>query len=436
MSTNTIPLHSAVQTSAPGRTKISTRSLALLIFCATFLVYAFATRRILDWMAIPQGVETMHIAQSLVLTGRFAGAFSPVPTANAPYTAHLAPVYPALVALILRAFGTGLASLTVLWVANLLFLSIQLALLPLLSERLNLGRQVGLLTAALGILLVPYAIDLEWESLLAGMQIVILCILTIAAFQKPRARVMYICLGLLWGVALLTNPLAAILLVIWIAALLLREKPGVRRALLTSAVLVCMAAAAVCVPWIARNRARLGSYFFIRDGFGLVLSISNNDCAQPSLLQSMRSGCDALTNPNHNPALAAEISRQGEIRFGEREKRTAYTWIAAHPRRFAWLTVARFALFWFPGEGPSPLRRWAWPVWILTLLSVFGLVQMRRRNPWAARILAWPLLLYPLVYYVVRFEPRYRDPILWITLMFAAYAVLPILPARFRPSSG
>ncbi len=48
------------------------------------------------------------------------------------------------------------------------------------------------------------------------------------------------------------------------------------------------------------------------------------------------------------------------------------------------------------------------------------------------RILAWPLLFYPLIYYVMEFEPRYRDPILWITLLFAAYAILPILPASMR----
>jgi len=432
LSTDTTPLRSAAQTGAAGRAKISTRSLALLIFCATFLVYAFATRRVLDWMAIPQGVETMHIAQSLALNGRFAGAFSPAPAANAPYSAFLAPVYPTFVSLILRAFGDGLASLTVLWVANLFFLSTQLALLPFLSERLGLGRPTGIAAAALGILLVPYKLDLEWESLLAGMLIVLLCVLLLAAFQKPRSRVAYAGLGLLWGLALLTNPLSIILLALWLAAILVDAKPGVRRALLASGVLVCVASAAVILPWIVRNRVRLGGFIFIRNGVGLFLNVSNNDCAQPSLFASLRSGCDAATHPNLNPAIAAELARVGEVRFDRQQLRQAATWIAAHPRRFGWLTAQRVALFWLPGKGASTLRQSSWPVWILTLLSVAGVIRMWHRNRPAMRILAWPLLFYPLIYYVMEFEPRYRDPILWITLLFAAYAILPILPASMR----
>lgn len=435
MATDTIPPQSADRVNAAGCPRISTRSLALLIFCAAFLVYAFATRRVLDWMALPQGVETMHIAKSLVLTGRFASAFSSQPV-NAPYTAHLAPVYPAFVALILRAFGTGLGSLTALWVANLLFLSIQLAILPILSERLELGRQTGLLAAALGILLVPYGIDIEWESWLAGMEIVLLLILLLAAFQKPRSRMTYTGLGLLWGLALLTNPLAVILLVIWIAAILAGAKPGSRRALLASAALVCVGAATICLPWIVRNRVRLGGFFFVRNGIGLFLNVSNDDCAEPSLIASLRSGCDSLTHPNLNPAIAAELARVGEYRFDRQEFRQATNWIATHPRRFAWLTAERVALFWFPGKGASTLRHFSWPVWILTLLSIPGLLRMWRRNRPATRILAWPLLFYPLIYYVMEFEPRYRDPILWITLLFAASALLLVVPARLRRSLG
>ena len=398
-----------------------------------FLAYAFATRRVLDWMAIPQGVETMHIAQSLVLTGRFAGAFSTQPV-GAPYTAYLAPVYPTFVSLILRVFGTGLASLTVLWVANLFFLSTQLALLPLLSERLGLGLGAGTAAAALGIVLLPYKLDLEWECLLAGMLIVLACLLLLAAFQKPRSRIAYVGVGLLWGLAMLTNPLSIILLALWLVAILADATRGTRRALVVSAVLVCLGAAATCAPWVVRNRLRLGGFIFVRNGIGLFLSVSNNDCAQPSLLASLRAGCDAVTHPNLNPALDAELARVGEYRFDRQEFRQAAAWIAAHPRKFGWLTAQRVALFWFPGKGASALRQSSWPVWILTLLSVAGIVRMWRRNRAAMRILAWPLLFYPLIYYVMEFEPRYRDPILWITLLLAAYATLQIFPARLRRS--
>ena len=42
------------------------------------------------------------------------------------------------------------------------------------------------------------------------------------------------------------------------------------------------------------------------------------------------------------------------------------------------------------------------------------------------------MLVYPLVYYVIQFEPRYRDPIFSVTLLLAGYALAAVLPKSWR----
>ena len=60
-------------------------------------------------------------------------------------------------------------------------------------------------------------------------------------------------------------------------------------------------------------------------------------------------------------------------------------------------------------------------VWLITGLSVPGLVLMAWRCERATYFLA-VLLVYPLMYYVVVTDMRYRYPILWISALAAGYA--------------
>jgi len=59
----------------------------------------------------------------------------------------------------------------------------------------------------------------------------------------------------------------------------------------------------------------------------------------------------------------------------------------------------------------------------MTLLSIPGIWLMWKKNPSAAGILALWLLFFPLIYYIIQFDPRYRFPILWVTLLLAAFLI-------------
>ncbi len=424
-----------LETSAPAETettaKLSLPAIALLLGCLSFICYALGTRSVLDWMAIPFANETLHVARSMATDGRFADPFGWVQVRTG-YTAHVAPVYPLLVALVYREFGNAFEILTVLWVANLVFLSVQIALLPYLSDRMGLGVSPGVVAAIVGIFLFPYAVDFEWESLLAGMELAALCLLTVKSLRTPVSKRLLVLNGCLWGIALLTNPMALLLLAPWAVAVVFAQPPSLRAAKLREYVGVAGIAFLVCAPWIVRNRVRLGAVFLIRDNLGIELSVSNIDCASASLADNVKSGCHFLTHPNLSEPLQKELAAVGEYRFNQDRTRQALSWIAGHPKRFASLTARRFALFWFPSQGLAAFRRLPPVVWCITLVSFAGLVRLWRRNRVSAWLLGGALLVYPLVYYVIQFEPRYRDPIFWVTLLLAGYALAAVLPKSWR----
>jgi hypothetical protein len=52
-----------------------------------------------------------------------------------------------------------------------------------------------------------------------------------------------------------------------------------------------------------------------------------------------------------------------------------------------------------------------------------GLFILGRRDITSAGVLTSCLLLFPVIHYIVQFEYRYRDPILWITFLLGAVPI-------------
>jgi hypothetical protein len=115
-------------------------------------------------------------------------------------------------------------------------------------------------------------------------------------------------------------------------------------------------------------------------------------------------------------------------------RREAAAWIRAHPAEFLRLTGLRVVQFWLGPVGDLPA---ALGISVLTLLSAAGvwrswpgLTALQR----AAIVI--PLLTYPLVYYVVGFEARYRQPVDGLALLLAGAALVARPPgAPNRPAS-
>ena len=69
-------------------------------------------------------------------------------------------------------------------------------------------------------------------------------------------------------------------------------------------------------------------------------------------------------------------------------------------------------------------------IWIITVLSIPGFLLMLYRRVATAAVFGAIFLLYPLLYYVVVSEGRYRLPILWLSCLTAGYLLTAFPPRR------
>ena len=399
-----------------GRT-LSTTHIAIIIFSLSFLIYAFSPQGTPTSYSLLQPGEVARTSISVAQRGTFGDPFASLPTG---FTAHVAPAYVFLYAGVAKLFGVGRAGAIALWSLNIGLLALQFALLPVLSQRLGLGVLPGVCAALFSVIIQPYRVLPEWESLFTGALMVALCVITLPYLKSPRDWQHSALLGFLWGIAILASPQCVLLLFAWshVAAM---ENSREHLARARSAMLIVVAGAALaCMPWFIRNYQRFHTVFFVRDNFGLELSTSNNSCARPTLLENINSRCHFKTHPNPNPEIAGEVIDKGEIQFNREQLDQALVWILSNPRAFALLTERRFLKFWFPYLGGL---RYAIPTGAITIISFAGIAIMFRNNRRAAWMLTSTLLLYPLVHYFVQFEARYRYPIFWATFLPAAYAV-------------
>jgi hypothetical protein len=391
----------------------------IMVATASFVILALLPEARLNDFDVPNGGENIRVARSLASHGAFADPFATMPTGT---TAHVAPVYPFLYALILRFFGTGYAALLLLWACNVGFLAAQMGLLPLLSHRLHFGILPGIIAASLGTFSLYAPIDTRWEAFFAGLLVLLACLATEHSLNRG-SRSATLGAGALWGLSILTNPVLVVLMLAWSLCWILAQ-PRHHRAMFARRVsIIAVIALFVVSPWIARNHAHFGAFFFVRDNLGLELYTGNNPCASPSIRENIQSGCHARTHPNPNAAIAAQLAAVGEVPFNRAKLHEAFTWMKTHRSAFLSLCMRRFRLFWLPDLD----HVWeAILVWLVTLLSLPGLWAMGKKNLVAAELMATAWLLFPLIYYVIQFEPRYRYPIYWTSLLPAACALVEI----------
>jgi len=391
----------------------------IIITAASFLLLIFLPDGRLNEFEVSSGSEAVLVARSLAANGTFSDPFATLKTGP---TAHVAPVYPFLYSLVLRAFGTGHSALQVGWACNVFCFALQMGLLPLLSSRLQVGILPGIVAGLLGTLSLHSPIDTRWEPFLAGL-LLLLAFLATERSLATRSRPATIAAGAFWGFSILTNPVLIVLLVGWPLCWICAHSPQERAKCIRRSVVIAGFALLIVAPWIARNYGRFGTFIFVRDNFGLELYTSNNPCAAPSIRENIESGCHAQTHPNPNAAVAAQLATAGEVSFNRAKRREAFAWIAAHPSAFLSLTMRRFRLFWLPDLD----HVWqATLVWLITLLSLLGLWTMARERFAAAGLMATAWILFPLIYYAIQFEPRYRYPIFWTMLLPAGCALVRI----------
>ena len=345
---------------------------------------AFAVRlatALLTMNYVDQRYETVRVALSLAHGGGFADPFF-LPTGP---TAHVAPGFPLVLAAVYRVFGDGMAGETAKRVLGCAVSSLSYAFLPAMAGVLKIARPVGIAAGLYGAI-IPLnrheEIAGNWESSWAALFLMALVYLVTQTVLPSAAR-----FGLTGGLTLLFAPALTPIFALFALA---------RRRWLAFPI-----AALVLLPWAWRNHQQLHSWIWTRDNFGLELSLSNSDGATPTLRDNIRTGYLDTTHPSHSVIEADKICYWGEAAYNRRRLDTAITWITSHPERFALLTLQRIRLFWFPSIYFS----------MLVALAFWS----KRAGPLRA---VW--LLFPLIYYFIQYDPRYRYPIEWSILLAAA----------------
>jgi hypothetical protein len=370
----------------------------------------------------PGASESWHLALNLYRSGEFANPFATLDTGP---SAHLSPVFPAFLAVLMRVFGGKTAEASALAAAAVL--SFQVALYPTLSKIFGMGEINGIV-AALALIFAGPRLNWAWDAhyvaiLLAAVSC---CYRRYLDESELTRRKLAWLLGASWGFLIFTSPAVAPIYATWIALEAWHRKGAFWARSLAPLVLLPIL---IVLPWAVRNYLVFHRFPIIRDNFGLELSVSNNDCAGPTMSGNFRSGCFATNHPNGSVNEARRVLELGEVRYNELKLREALSWIRVHPGRFAKLSIERFVAFWMPVNSFSILEenRGRWlefgTTYLMTILSGIGLVALYRRDVKSALVLASCLAAFPPVYYVVQSSIRYRYPIMWVTFLLGAIPI-------------
>jgi hypothetical protein len=264
-----------------------------------------------------------------------------------------------------------------------------------------------------------------WDTSYTAAGLLAFVLLTASGINKSKHVVRLGALaGIVAGLLFLLNPSSLLVFLPWPLYLYIRTRTHAPHALKYCSVLL-VAMCVLPVAWAARNYRQLGA-FVVRTNLGMTLYASNNDCAQSTIIQERLSGCYEAHHANHNAREAELVRSLGEVRYDRMRIADTKNWIFSNPGRFCRLTLTRFRDFWLPpAEVGSGYH--ANFIFIITVLSLPGLILMGYRREPVTPFVLGALLLYPLMYYIVVTDIRYRYPILWLSLLPAGYCVRQLL---------
>jgi hypothetical protein len=364
--------------------------------------------------------EIVNVARSLASGGGFA---NPYETAATGPTAHVAPLYPFLLSLLMRLLGTGAAFGLAVHAMAAGAASAQFALLPKLAETLLRDRRSGVVAGFAGALL-PLHLWLETsgvhEAVYTGLALVLLALAGARLLDRPLPSLRFCAVyGAGWGVAALLSPpvlpLLFAALCIWLVGIW--QVGRLDRAALRCAV-VMLAGCAVCIlPWTMRNWMVLGTPALVRDNFGLELAVSNREGVSALMEENYAKG--KWQHPFSDREEALRMQSLGEVAYYRTRSAAALAWIRSHPGDFARLTLERIFYFWFTPTN-SRLKTFFFAGIILGAMAGWCTLW---KQP-AGWVFALPIVVFPLPFYLVQVSPRYRLPVDWAFWLLAAAAIV------------
>ena|SRR5579863_4251027 len=405
-------------------------SLWLILVVATICRagYAFYQVHITPSVALasaPFEQETGNIAMSLA-TGK---GFSSPTRQNTGPTAWLPPVYPIILAGIFLIFGVF--TLHAFYAAATL--NILLSVTTCVPIYFVGKRIAGIGTASLAAwlwALFPNAIVIPfqwiWDTSLTALLAAAILWATLALAESHRNR-NWCLYGLLWGFALLTNPIVGAALPFLLGWVIWRQRPD--HAVFKRAAVALVLAILVCIPWTARNYVQFHRFIPLRSNFPFDLWMGNNRVF------------------DENAPINARVTRYGEARlYGElgeaafmREKwQLATEFIRTHKRLELRLSWWRALSFWLGSFRPvqdfeNADSAWIKAIFLVNFLTALGsaigvLILLFRRSSYAVPLGVF-IVFVPMVYYITHASLRYRHPIDPVVALLTALAIMRASPS-------
>jgi len=348
-------------------------------------------------------------------------------------TAILPPVYPLLVAATFKLFGiASITSFRALLLLNILFAT--LTCIPIFHLGSRLGTGVGATAAWIWApfpngIVIPF--EWIWNTSLSALLVATLLWFTVGLAESPSTR-RWTAYGLLWGLALMTDPsigAALPVLLLW-AAWRAKGKSNWRGPVLALGVVL-----ACCIPWTVRNYIVFHRFIPLRSGFAFELYIGNNEnYAQPRMVWPPKVSFEREQ---------LRYIRMGEVAFMDEERSKALAFIESHPLIALRLCASRIVSFWVGLATPfhalnadeSWLNRLLIICNLLVPLATFGamLLLFVKRNALALPFAAFPLF-FPLVYYITHTSLRYRHVIDPCAFLLSAVLIAQV-PSLWRRNS-
>lgn len=358
---------------------------------------------------VPFQQETGNIAYSLALGKGFSAVFR---TETGP-TAWLAPVYPMMVGAMFRIFGIFTARAFFACAGlNILFSSA--ACVPIFLA----GKRIGGMGVASGAAwlwaLFPNAIMMPfewiWDTSLSAFLAATLLWATLEIAESERLTE-WCGYGVLWGLALMTNPALGGLLPFLLGWAAYRSRGDCklrwkRPALAAGMALVC------CVPWTIRNYAAFHRFIPLRSNLPFELWLGNNDIFDEHARNKRRS----ITRTEE----ARRYTQIGETAYMQEKWLLAASFMKTYPGLELRLMGRKFVAFWTGTE--SPLKNFretdsaliggillaSFLTGIGALAGIFAL--WLRQSSMAFPLAVFPVV-FPCLYYVTHADLRYRHPI-------------------------
>jgi hypothetical protein len=381
----------------------------------------FTETRVTDSVSFQN--ETTNIAASIVngygYESPFIGSLGGNPHLGP--TAWVTPVYPLMIAFWFAIFGV-FSRQALFWVVFTQCLISAATCIPILRiGELTVGWRAGVI-AALTWAVFPWfshlAVTFVWETTLTALLLPLLFWYTLR-LDTPTTLRPWLGFGTLWGFTLLSNPALLTFLPVSLGWLALHRSR--RHAEWLKPAIAAVAVAAVVIsPWLIRNRIAFGHWTFLRTNFGFEVVMGNVHGG---------SGRDwAMRSPTTNPQELADYRRLGELSYVRARAEQGKAFIRAYPGEYLKFVRERFAIFWTGSSMffDTPVA-WFWMPWSflpLTLLFAPALVLacMHRVRGWELYVGA--VLVFPLPYYFVVCQARYRHVLEPLMLLLIANMVL------------